>query len=1349
MAILDPIQGLVDYVEEIKPYHTKIVEVLIEYIHEELVDVTITENFDMCVNFGFPELTSKFILPIIAVNTVSNTFTVSGNQLATIFVGQHFEVFGSTENDDRYTATGVAYDGTNTVISVSTSISGGTADGDILQHAIEYCPDSGMYGTSIPQETVEAACVGGFGEVWDTLPVIHEVLSGTNLGSPTGAEITIPGDFTSEFTVGRQAVFEFVTDLAPTVITTEYLTVASSVVDNSIPASPKTVITTEQGTALGTGSPASILTTGAIYLQQVDHAITDINEGTTGNTFTIAGDITSTFVSGSLAEVKFSDGNDGIYYVLNSFISGANTVVHVAQNIPFPSATNKGSLSFKIVGFDEIVFCSNVPVARIEVFFSEKLQFSGFYMDFADEIIAYNFENTDSNPYGGDYPLGTTISATEPTITTQDTAPVGPTLFDLWFDTNSEGSPVITNGVLRQWNGTSWVGLDAAYWLDSDDDQLYQRVYRTVNGNMIDTGWVPITLEKTLDGGVKVSGAGEIQPIATQSYAADSIGSPAVGQTQYTLSTPVPAYGGSPVAYPVTNPELLSVTVNNVPAGITLDSSTTFTVTSPTVNVGDTVTAIVKDRNGVQSNVLYTVGLDTMPHRVVHDGTRRIDFAGSPLTETDNVTANGTTSFEIYGGNFAYHFFGPQKFKGSTSSGSPLGLLGEWQITNLPVIEVNGGASPILYSVTIDGDYTTEFSAGTSFYFDHSINNKGWYTVVSSSLVPGVGVGSPTAVGTVIEVVEEITKTVFTNDHYAGSPTMIDSQTDIIQNYSKDLGTIQGALYNKSTFTTTVIPSTPGDADVNHIEYTWLGPLQIDVDMIPFDLVDSIITDPLGINGKDLPQNLAITSTDSTADTITVSGNYETTFVAGTVFEVINHAGSPSNNGSYTVLVGGASPAALGATYDAGTDTTIIPVVGDVPLTIPDGGSPIPISNGVVNVLSVPFMNTEIVQGANYLNIVAVDLNRDTYTVLGDRTDMSELIPGAKITVQNAYSSASPVITNNGTWTVDKTFYNGGDIVPLAGADDITDTFTIDGNYADKFIPGFEFTVYDQHEGSPEFGGSPANDGNYIVRLNGSPNIGATYDAGTDTTIIPVSTPVPGDFVSGSPHHPTTGLVAFPGTDETWVYVTGEIHTDTVPYGRIQLPVGTSLSLMSGNITETFQIGWTVTDWFQYPILSVDLVENTIYVAGDARGDVQIGQDFVILGDAANPGSPALSNNGNYKVRIDEDYRTYGSPEMVRSEVDYDGTGTTITVYPDLIAQSFSVGSPPVYSVNGWIEPNNDAQAIIAFSDTIGTTVVETAEAVVISGGSLVGAWDYPYWDVGGYDESMGTVIYLYSGTFE
>lgn len=45
IKILDPVQGLVDYVNDIKPYHTKVIESLVEYVGQEFVDVNIFEKF--------------------------------------------------------------------------------------------------------------------------------------------------------------------------------------------------------------------------------------------------------------------------------------------------------------------------------------------------------------------------------------------------------------------------------------------------------------------------------------------------------------------------------------------------------------------------------------------------------------------------------------------------------------------------------------------------------------------------------------------------------------------------------------------------------------------------------------------------------------------------------------------------------------------------------------------------------------------------------------------------------------------------------------------------------------------------------------------------------------------------------------------------------------------------------------------------------------------------------------------------------------------------------------------------------------------------------------------------------
>ena len=62
--IVDPIDGLIRYVQEIKPYRSKIIEVLTEYVYNESVNVNIRENLDIGVGIvvsGVDVLTNQDI----------------------------------------------------------------------------------------------------------------------------------------------------------------------------------------------------------------------------------------------------------------------------------------------------------------------------------------------------------------------------------------------------------------------------------------------------------------------------------------------------------------------------------------------------------------------------------------------------------------------------------------------------------------------------------------------------------------------------------------------------------------------------------------------------------------------------------------------------------------------------------------------------------------------------------------------------------------------------------------------------------------------------------------------------------------------------------------------------------------------------------------------------------------------------------------------------------------------------------------------------------------------------------------------------------------------------------------
>jgi hypothetical protein len=53
---LDPVQGLIDYILDVKPFHTKVVEVLTEYVHTDGMTVSFVEQFDMEIQLEYPSL---------------------------------------------------------------------------------------------------------------------------------------------------------------------------------------------------------------------------------------------------------------------------------------------------------------------------------------------------------------------------------------------------------------------------------------------------------------------------------------------------------------------------------------------------------------------------------------------------------------------------------------------------------------------------------------------------------------------------------------------------------------------------------------------------------------------------------------------------------------------------------------------------------------------------------------------------------------------------------------------------------------------------------------------------------------------------------------------------------------------------------------------------------------------------------------------------------------------------------------------------------------------------------------------------------------------------------------------
>lgn len=134
---IDPTQGFVEYVQTVKPYHTKIVETLVEFVWTEAINVSVIENWDWEINITTPPIPTTYdcgpVVQILSSDSVLNTFVVPGNYTTLLVPGSTFNVVNSSSNNKEYSVTSSSYLAGNTTISVSGSVLTTTInDGSII-----------------------------------------------------------------------------------------------------------------------------------------------------------------------------------------------------------------------------------------------------------------------------------------------------------------------------------------------------------------------------------------------------------------------------------------------------------------------------------------------------------------------------------------------------------------------------------------------------------------------------------------------------------------------------------------------------------------------------------------------------------------------------------------------------------------------------------------------------------------------------------------------------------------------------------------------------------------------------------------------------------------------------------------------------------------------------------------------------------------------------------------------------------------------------------------------------------------------------------------------------------------
>jgi hypothetical protein len=151
---IDPIQGLVDYVLDIKPYHSKIFETLVEYVYTDYINVSIKDSLRTDIDSAFEDNVDATILessitemldffstaptpPTFAVASTDVTnlsVNLSGNQTNSVSIGDILNISGSTSNDGNYDVVSVTYlSGTNETSITLNSLAGSNGtDGNVM-----------------------------------------------------------------------------------------------------------------------------------------------------------------------------------------------------------------------------------------------------------------------------------------------------------------------------------------------------------------------------------------------------------------------------------------------------------------------------------------------------------------------------------------------------------------------------------------------------------------------------------------------------------------------------------------------------------------------------------------------------------------------------------------------------------------------------------------------------------------------------------------------------------------------------------------------------------------------------------------------------------------------------------------------------------------------------------------------------------------------------------------------------------------------------------------------------------------------------------------------------------------
>lgn len=358
---IDPIQGLVSYVQDIKPYHSKIFEVLVEYVYQDLVNVTIGDKTTLELDIDPSDTADTTFEEGIVQGAIATLGIITGgsNYIDGTYTNIQLE---STPGGINARATLVVVGGSVTSVII-TNTGTGYAVGDLL--TVESLSIGGTgSGFSVPVTTITLILSSVITEMFDFF-----IIAPTPIAfNVTGYDAT-NGVVSITATTPNPSQVNQILPGSVLVIAGTFYDVSQSVYSTIPNSYVITLNITPPLSISGSGTAYNVDTSYSFTLPILSFhtgvAITEPVTGTSfsGSTFVVSGNATRAVQPGSIFKIKETNANYYTQYVqfVPAFaIDGAHvpaldtTIIGVSPpSADFPAIVTTGTIiPYRTTGYD-------------------------------------------------------------------------------------------------------------------------------------------------------------------------------------------------------------------------------------------------------------------------------------------------------------------------------------------------------------------------------------------------------------------------------------------------------------------------------------------------------------------------------------------------------------------------------------------------------------------------------------------------------------------------------------------------------------------------------------------------------------------------------------------------------------------------------------------------------------------------------------------------------------------------------------------------------------------------------------------------------------------------------------